>query len=686
MVLCRQQFVSTTYAAALCCRLFHFPKPVTDPELAKAETEFRDHLIEKLSNNEISVDNLVDICTVLFAKHAEDACLRPRTMFVDLKRRPNGDVGLFYLARTVICDQDLALLLLTRTAKSYFYGSVMICNDLLFDLGFLLAVRDVADYHSGCSRRRGVLKNDSIPLRTHSVNPKTPFVECEVPVTDPLFRPLCYKYPDPASEIIVSETDKFRDHLINKLSNKEISADQSVEICTELFANFIKDEYGGKGALKLDMSGRNYGDRGLFYIAHNLDQNKVAEEVSFANNGITAEGIKVLDCILPCNRTLKSLDLSRNNIGDEGAKILCNFLVKNYCIQKLQLNRTGLGDEAADAIAEMLKKNSSLRTLELNDNLISYSGFSALAEAFLENKSLRTLYLNRNYGGAFGASALAKGLKGNEALRELFLRGNSIGDEGVRALTDGLSSHKGKLTALDIGKNMITSKGAIHVAEFIKRSKSLLSLNVYINDIKDEGAEKIAEALKWNRSITNIDLGRNDIHAKGATAIAEVLEDNNDITSIIFYNPIGPDGAKALADILKFHGNIKTLNIGWCKIGAEGAEYIADTLKYNNTISTLDLRANKLTDEGAKFLACSLKVIKEGIELLDLCSNQIRDEGAFSISEALKANEDLRLTSLFLAKNFLTKLGKNALLDAGDHVCKMNGKELTIRLSAQKRK
>lgn len=48
----------------------------------------------------------------------------------------------------------------------------------------------------------------------------------------------------------------------------------------------------------------------------------------------------------------------------------------------------------------------------------------------------------------------------------------------------GLST--GKLTALDIGNNAITSKGAHNVAEYVKGSKSLFWLNFYMNDIGDE--------------------------------------------------------------------------------------------------------------------------------------------------------------------------------------------------------
>lgn len=91
------------------------------------------------------------------------------------------------------------------------------------------------------------------------------------------------------------------------------------------------------------------------------------------------------------------------------------------------------------------------------------------------------------------------------------------------------------------------------------------------------------------------------------------------------YNPIGPEGAKALCEVISFHGKLETLKLGWCQvissssyvfqfqvgsvidkqypstlilqIGPKGAEYIADALKYNTTLSTLDLRANGLGDD-----------------------------------------------------------------------------------------
>lgn len=52
--------------------------------------------------------------------------------------------------------------------------------------------------------------------------------------------------------------------------------------------------------------------------------------------------------------------------------------------------------------------------------------------------------------------------------------------------TNVLTSCVGKLSLLDIGNNSITAKGVFHVAEYIKRTKSLVLLNLFMNDIGDE--------------------------------------------------------------------------------------------------------------------------------------------------------------------------------------------------------
>lgn len=64
--------------------------------------------------------------------------------------------------------------------------------------------------------------------------------------------------------------------------------------------------------------------------------------MSFAANGITAEGIKAFDRVLQSNIVLKTLNLSGNPIGDEGAKVrLCPLLFISLVARYLEYKNVG---------------------------------------------------------------------------------------------------------------------------------------------------------------------------------------------------------------------------------------------------------------------------------------------------------------------------------------------------------
>ncbi|KAM5566694.1 protein PLASTID REDOX INSENSITIVE 2, chloroplastic [Rosa sericea] len=61
-----------------------------------------------------------------------------------------------------------------------------------------------------------------------------------------------YRFPDPIPGFADAETDKFRTHLLNKLSKKDVyedSVEEVVGICTEILGTFLHTEYGGPGTL-----------------------------------------------------------------------------------------------------------------------------------------------------------------------------------------------------------------------------------------------------------------------------------------------------------------------------------------------------------------------------------------------------------------------------------------------------
>ncbi|CAL5349967.1 unnamed protein product [Camellia sinensis] len=68
--------------------------------------------------------------------------------------------------------------------------------------------------------------------------------------------PQKYVYPDPIPEFAISETQKFRDELLKKLyKDKDTFGDDLqivVNVCAEIFGEFLHKEYGGPGTLLVE--------------------------------------------------------------------------------------------------------------------------------------------------------------------------------------------------------------------------------------------------------------------------------------------------------------------------------------------------------------------------------------------------------------------------------------------------
>ncbi|BBG94126.1 DNA polymerase lambda, partial [Prunus dulcis] len=104
--------------------------------------------------------------------------------------------------------------------------------------------------HGSSGSKRGVRASASLKFDTE----KEVFDFLGFPWLEPHERNLAaeYKFPDPIPEFADEETEKFRTHLLNKLSKKDLyedSVEEVVGICTEIFSTFLHTEYGGPGTL-----------------------------------------------------------------------------------------------------------------------------------------------------------------------------------------------------------------------------------------------------------------------------------------------------------------------------------------------------------------------------------------------------------------------------------------------------
>ena len=68
---------------------------------------------------------------------------------------------------------------------------------------------------------------------------------------------------------------------------------------------------------------------------------------------------------------------------------------------------------------------------------------------------------------------------------------------------------------------------------------------------------QLADAIAKNKALATLDLGGNNIGPEGAKALAAVLKGHEALRSLeLGYNPLGPAGTKTIVDVAKFDAKV----------------------------------------------------------------------------------------------------------------------------------
>ena len=182
---------------------------------------------------------------------------------------------------------------------------------------------------------------------------------------------------------------------------------------------------------------------------------------------------------------------------------------------------------------------------------------------------------------------------------------------------------------------------AVFLSNFLKTNTTVTTFT--LTDSSKDGAKSLAECLKYNTSLTTLDLRLNNIGDDGAAALAECLKHNTSLTTLYLHgNGIGDDGVAALAECLKYNKSLTTLDFCGNVIGDAGAVALGECLKDNTSLTTLYLYGNGIGDDGAVALA---KCLRESTSLttLNLLCNKIGDAGKDALVVAQKCHPSLRI-------------------------------------------
>ena len=216
-------------------------------------------------------------------------------------------------------------------------------------------------------------------------------------------------------------------------------------------------------------------------------------------------------------------------------------------LQYLNFSHRELPIQQLTPIAEALQNHPSLQEFvlsdthikDLNTNTQVREEFTKALEQLIKNiPSLKRLNLSRTYLGDTIAESLAKHLKENTTLHHLDISRTFIESEGAKAIGNACKD-KDSLRYLNIGNNNIRDKAIKEIVEALKNTP-LHHLDIHFTRTGPEGAAAIAQLLKSNTSLTHLNLHTNpDIKDNDLEKILKALKDNTTLKSLNLLNSHG---------------------------------------------------------------------------------------------------------------------------------------------------
>ena len=341
------------------------------------------------------------------------------------------------------------------------------------------------------------------------------------------------------------------------------------------------------GEFKVNLSGCSLDDYRASFLVRELskcssstdartttgDEVPVRLAMDLKRNQLSRHGICSL---LQVMNPITTMDLSGDNQTS---------LMKVNCFPHLKLTGYKLGDRDIVLISDILKTNTILNRISVARCGISEKGCKAIGDALMVNRSLQVLDLRHNPIST-AVVHIAESLKQNDSLREINLSDCDISVKGGEAIGDALMVNR-SLQVLDLRDNPI-SAGVVHIAESLKRIRSLLKINLCNCGLTEKGAESLAISLKENNSLQTLILRGNYLSDGGAAHIADGLRHNNCLKKLdISYCGIRDSGTKSLASALEVNSSLEELDLS--ENPSVGLMALGESLKRNKGVKTLRL-------------------------------------------------------------------------------------------------
>ena len=298
-----------------------------------------------------------------------------------------------------------------------------------------------------------------------------------------------------------------------------------------------------------------------------------------------------------------------------------DYFVTGYCIARsncmwdIDFNSSGMGDEKMTQFLQALsckdgeQGNASLASLEWADSKLtsqSLCHFQDIPIHFFH--SLKSFDISINDIDKTAVEYIAKTIPYMPQLVELRLLGNSrIGRGGAVSLVSALCDHNA-LEYLNFSSTNIGKEDCDQLAQLLSSSQCPETLDIEYNSLSSDSIIELVRALSHpNCSLKTLTLSSNPIGDEGAAALAQSITKNKTITSLqLSWCGITATGGAELASSVTVNSTIEWLEIGGNSLG-EAVPTFAELVRQSRKLKTLFLYSDKsLSQSNVNFLLDSL--------------------------------------------------------------------------------
>ena len=388
---------------------------------------------------------------------------------------------------------------------------------------------------------------------------------------------------------------------------------------------------------------------GAIRIAEAIQVNTTLQKLNISNNSICDDGAARISNCLKYNVSLKELNISQNNITNRGIRVITKTIQMNSTLQNINISKNRISTEGLLYFMEAVKNNCTLRVVNITHNNVTRSGFTNIQQC-IENLQQKIQIISswNTIKESKLVTKICSSCAPDNIEEDVWSFDEYDADHLVTCLSECLKENniEQKVDLNNYTKNMITSEGAIKIAEAILVNKTLRELDISFNSISDYGAAVISDALISNNSVQILNMSCNKITGKGAIMMAGAIVVNETLQELdIRRNNISDNGAAAISNALKSNNSLQIISMSYNNISSEGAIKIAAAIEVNKTLQELDISRNNISDDGVAAISDAMKT-NNSLQMLNMSSNNITSEGAKSIAGAIKVNTTLHTLNL----------------------------------------